>query len=75
MASPFEQGHITPGSIWLYKGKMYQVSSLMMNNMSQDPELGAWRPTVRYTCYPQTELVFYRSDTEWLRKFQLTGAL
>lgn len=64
-----EQGDITSGSLWTYKEKVYQVSSLMMKNMSQDPELGAWRPTVRYTCYPQTDLVFYRSDTEFLRKF------
>jgi hypothetical protein len=66
-----EQGDITPGSVWSYKRKLYQVSSLMMKNMSQDPELGVWRPTVRYTCYPQTDLVFYRADTEWLRKFIL----
>lgn len=66
-----EQAEITGGSLWVYKGKLYQVSSLMMKNMSQDPELGVWRPSVRYTCYPQTDLVFYRADTEWLRKFTL----
>jgi len=56
-------------SIWIYKGKFYQVNTLLKRNLSQDPETGEWRPTVRYTTYPQNGLVFYRSDTEWLRKF------
>lgn len=60
---------ITQNSIWTYKDVTYQVSSLMENNLSQDPETGQWEPTVRYTCFPQTNLVFYRSYTEWLRKF------
>lgn len=63
------QGDITPQSIWVYKDVQYQVNSLMMRNLSQDPELGVWRPTVRYTTFPQNGLVFYRSDTEFLRKF------
>lgn len=62
---------ITQNSLWSYKGVTYQVNSLMECNLSQDPETGEWHPTVRYTNFPQTGLVFYRSYTEWLRKFRL----
>lgn len=55
--------------MWFYKDRLYRVNSLMENNLSQDPETGEWRPSVRYVADPQTQLVFYRSDTEWLRKF------
>jgi len=65
---------LTFNSIWSYKGKKYQVNTLMLRNLSQDPETGEWRPTVRYTLYPQCGLVFYRSDTEFLRKFIPSGS-
>lgn len=62
---------IEVNSLWTYKGQTYQVNSVMLKNLSQDPLTGMWRPTVRYTQHPQTELVFYRADSDWLRKFQL----
>jgi len=66
-----EQHTIQSNSVWSYKGKRYQVNSLMLRNLSQDPELDVWRPTVRYTAYPNIDgLVFYRSDPEFLRKFK-----
>lgn len=68
----FRRTQIEFGSIWSYKGKLYRVNTLMEKNLSQDPDTGEWRPSVRYTCEPQTDLVFYRADTEWLRKFTLT---
>lgn len=61
---------ITFNSIWEYKGKKYQVNSLMPNNLIQDPATDQWEATVRYTTFPQNGLVFYRSSTEWLRKFK-----
>lgn len=62
---------IEANSIWSYKGRQYQVNSLLLRNLIQDPELGCWRPTVRYTCYPNKDgLVFYRADTEFSRKFE-----
>ncbi len=64
---------LTFNSIWSYKGKPYQVNTLMLKNLSQDPETGEWQPTVRYTLYPQSDLVFYRSYTEFLRKFKLVS--
>jgi hypothetical protein len=63
---------ITQDSIWSYNGVLYKVSSLMENNLSQDPLTGEWVSTVRYTNNPQTRFVFYRSFTEWLRKFRPT---
>ena len=56
-------------SIWTYKNAFYQVNTLMERNLTQDPETGEWQPTVRYTTYPQNGLVFYRADTEFIRKF------
>lgn len=66
-----EEKIIEPNSIWVYKGKQYQVNSVLPRNLIQDPQLNEWRPTVRYTTFPQNGLVFYRADTEFFRKFSL----
>ena len=60
---------LTSNSIWEYKGETYQVNSVLERNLSQDSATGHWEPTVRYTNYPHNGLVFYRSYTEFLRKF------
>lgn len=64
-----EEEIIKPNSIWVYKDKQYQVNSVLARNLIQDPQLNQWRPTVRYTTFPQNGLVFYRADTEFFRKF------
>lgn len=60
---------IQPDSVWEYKGQLYRVNSVMERNLIQYND--EWHHTVRYTCEPQTGLVFYRSTQEWLEKFTL----
>lgn len=54
--------------IYVYKGKQYQVNSVLEKNLTQFED--EWQPTVRYTCYPQTDLVFYRALTDFNSKFE-----
>lgn len=54
-------------SVWEYKGKHYRVNSVMQKNLIQYDD--DWRPTVRYTLEPPDGLVFYRSDLEFMEKF------
>jgi len=56
-----------PSDIYYYKGKPYQVNSVMEKNLIQFED--EWQPTVRYTQYPQTDLVFYRALTDFNSKF------
>lgn len=55
-------------SIWVYKGKHYKVNSVLTQNLIQYKD--NWEPTVRYETHPSIGLVFYRSVTEFLEKFQ-----
>ncbi len=61
---------LEPASRWSYGGKTYEVNSHMLGNRIQDPLTGVWRPAVRYISVPDIGLVFYRADTEFLRKFK-----
>lgn len=66
---PFRPAVIRPDpqGIYDYKGKLYQVNSVMEKNLIQFED--EWQPTVRYTCWPQTDLVFYRALTDFNSKF------
>lgn len=62
--------NIPAESVWTYKDQRYRVNSVLLKNLSQDPDTGEWQPTVRYTLEPANGLVFYRSYSEWLGKFE-----
>lgn len=59
----------SPQGLYVYNEKIYQVNSVMERNLIQHE--GEWQPTVRYTCWPQTDLVFYRALMDFNSKFAL----
>lgn len=59
---------LTPDTVWRYKDGSYRITAVHPQRLIQFE--GEWRPTVEYVNEPSTDLVFYRSDKEFLEKFE-----
>lgn len=59
---------LAPDTVWRYKDATYRINAVHAQRLIQFE--GEWRPTVEYISEPRTDLVFYRSDKEFLEKFE-----
>lgn len=59
---------LAPDTVWRYKDASYRIVTVHPQRLIQFE--GEWRPTVEYVNEPSTDLVFYRSDKEFLEKFE-----
>lgn len=65
--APINQPEIPERSQWTYKDDLYLVEEVQMDSLIQFND--EWYPTVKYTKYPQTKLVFYRALPDFQAKF------